>query len=169
MQNIKISPSILSSDFAQLGEEVKKLCNAGADYIHVDVMDGHFVPNITIGPIVVKHIKASSTVPLDVHLMIENPASYAEQFINAGADILTFHIESVKSPFQVINNIKSMNKVRIGVAIKPSTPATALHNIMHKLDLILVMTVEPGFAGQKFMHLQILKIADISDVVVVLP
>jgi ribulose-phosphate 3-epimerase len=165
MQNIKISPSILSADFACLGDEVIKLCEAGADYIHIDVMDGHFVPNITIGSAVIESIKQVSTVPLDVHLMIENVESYAQQFIKAGADILTFHLESAQANLQLINYIRSLGKVRIGIAISPSTPATILRDIIHEVDLVLVMTVEPGFAKQKFMHSQVKKIAAVKSLI----
>lgn len=153
MNNIIISPSILSADFANLERDIKKVEISGADWLHIDVMDGHFVPNITIGIPVVKSIKKISNIPLDVHLMIENPEKYAESFIQAGADILTFHYEAMKSEddiLQLINLIKSMN-CKAGMSIKPKTPAEEIIKYLEYLDLLLVMTVEPGFGGQKFM------------------
>lgn len=153
MNNIIISPSILSADFANLERDIKKVEISGADWLHIDVMDGHFVPNITIGIPVVKSIKKISNIPLDVHLMIENPEKYAESFIQAGADILTFHYEAMKSEddiLQLINLIKSMN-CKAGMSIKPKTPAEEIIKYLKYLDLLLVMTVEPGFGGQKFM------------------
>lgn len=150
MNNTIIAPSILSADFACLSNEIKKVENAGADWIHVDVMDGHFVPNLTIGAPVVKDIRKITNIPLDVHLMIENPEKYLDDFINAGSDIITFHIEAVKNPIELIRKIKSKG-IKAGVSIKPKTPVSEIISLIKEVDLILVMTVEPGFGGQKFM------------------
>ena len=150
MSNVIISPSILSADFANLERDIKLVEDAGADWIHVDVMDGHFVPNITIGVPVVKSIKKIAKIPLDVHLMIENPEKYIKPFADAGADILTFHYEAVQDVKSVIDLIKSFN-VKAGVSIKPKTPPEKILDYLKYLDLLLVMTVEPGFGGQSFM------------------
>ena len=147
-----IAPSILSSDFANLEAEIKRLEENGADWVHVDVMDGHFVPNLTIGAPVVKAIKPVTKLPMDVHLMIENPAKYVKDFALAGADIITFHYEATKeTTFDVINIIKSYG-VKVGLSIKPKTPVSAIKLYLDMVDLVLVMTVEPGFGGQKFME-----------------
>src|SRR5574344_247833 len=148
-----ISPSILSADFANLGNDIKCVEDAGADWIHVDVMDGHFVPNISIGVPVVKSIKKVTQLPLDVHLMIENPKKYAEAFIKVGADIITFHYEAVKEEdiSYLINYIRFFN-VKVGMSIKPKTNPQEILKYLNDLDLVLVMTVEPGFGGQEFMH-----------------
>lgn len=152
MAKIIVSPSILSADFANLERDIKLVERNGADWIHVDVMDGHFVPNITIGIPVVKSIKKVTTLPLDVHLMIENPEKYIEGFVNAGADILTFHYEAVKKENikPLITNIKNLG-VKAGLSIKPKTQPEEIIEFLPDLDLVLVMTVEPGFGGQKFM------------------
>lgn len=152
MAKIIVSPSILSADFANLERDIKLVERNGADWIHVDVMDGHFVPNITIGIPVVKSIKKVTTLPLDVHLMIENPEKYIEDFANAGADILTFHYEAVKkeNTKPLITNIKNLG-VKAGLSIKPKTQPEEILEFLPDLDLVLVMTVEPGFGGQKFM------------------
>lgn len=152
MANIIVSPSILSADFANLERDIKLVERNGADWIHVDVMDGHFVPNITIGIPVVKSIKKVTTLPLDVHLMIENPEKYIEDFANAGADILTFHYETVKKENikPLITKIKNLG-VKAGLSIKPKTQPEEILEFLPDLDLVLVMTVEPGFGGQKFM------------------
>lgn len=151
MKNIIISPSILSADFANLERDIKTVENAGADWIHVDVMDGHFVPNITIGVPVVKSIKKITNLPLDVHLMIENPEKYIEPFAIAGADILTFHYEATpQNAKDILAMIKSFN-VKAGISIKPKTQPELIKPLLSNADMVLVMTVEPGFGGQKFM------------------
>ena len=152
MAKIIVSPSILSADFANLERDIKLVERNGADWIHVDVMDGHFVPNITIGIPVVKSIKKVTTLPLDVHWMIENPEKYIEGFTNAGADILTFHYEAVKKENikPLITKIKNFG-LKAGLSIKPKTQPEEILEFLPDLDLVLVMTVEPGFGGQKFM------------------
>lgn len=151
MKNIIISPSILSADFANLERDIKTVEKYGADWLHVDVMDGHFVPNITIGVPVVKSLKAVSSIPLDVHLMIENPEKYIEPFAQAGADILTFHYEAAKDKVEaIVSLIKSFN-IKAGLSIKPKTSPKEVLEYLPLLDMLLVMTVEPGFGGQKFM------------------
>ena len=149
---IIVSPSILSADFANLEKDVHRVEIAGADWLHVDVMDGHFVPNITIGVPVVASLKKVAKIPLDVHLMIENPRKYVEPFANAGADILTFHYEAVKEGeiYDLIKNIRSFG-MKAGMSIKPKTSADKCFKFLPELDMLLVMTVEPGFGGQKFM------------------
>lgn len=151
MSKIIVSPSILSADFANLERDIKKVENAGADWLHIDVMDGHFVPNITIGVPVVKSIKEISTLPLDVHLMIENPEKYIEPFAKAGADILTFHYEAAKDNVkEIIDKIHSYG-INAGLSIKPKTSPEEIIDYLPSLDMVLIMTVEPGFGGQKFM------------------
>lgn len=152
MSKIIISPSILSADFANLEHDIKRVENAGADWLHVDVMDGHFVPNITIGVPVVKSIRQVTDLPLDVHLMIENPEKYIEPFANAGADILTFHYEAVDKEkiSELVKTIKAYG-VKAGLSIKPKTNPDDIIEFLTEIDLLLVMTVEPGFGGQKFM------------------
>lgn len=151
MSKIIISPSILSADFANLERDIKRVEDAGADWIHVDVMDGHFVPNITIGVPVVKSIKKVTNLPLDVHLMIENPEKYIEPFVKAGADILTFHYEAVNDVSAIVDLIKSFG-IKAGMSIKPKTSPDEILKYLEILDLFLVMTVEPGFGGQSFME-----------------
>lgn len=160
--NTIISPSILSADFANLERDIKRVEEAGADWLHIDVMDGHFVPNITIGVPVVKSIKKVASIPLDVHLMIENPEKFIEAFKNAGADIITFHYEAVDDVMAVIDLIKSFN-VKAGLSIKPNTPPGEIFKFLQYLDLVLVMTVEPGFGGQEFMHDCAQKITEIRQ------
>lgn len=151
MSKIIVSPSILSADFANLERDIKKVENAGADWLHIDVMDGHFVPNITIGVPVVKSIKEIATLPLDVHLMIENPEKYIEPFAKAGADILTFHYEAAKDSVKgIIDKIHSYG-INAGLSIKPKTSPEEIIDYLPSLDMVLIMTVEPGFGGQKFM------------------
>ena len=148
---IYVSPSILSADFANLERDIKRIEDGGADWVHVDVMDGHFVPNITIGVPVVASIRKVTKLPLDVHLMIENPEKYVEPFVKAGADILTFHYECGTDIKKTIDLIKSFG-IKVGLSIKPKTTPDVVFPYLKDLDLLLVMTVEPGFAGQKFMQ-----------------
>ena len=149
-QAVKISPSILSADFSKLGEEIISLEKAGADYIHIDVMDGHFVPNITIGPEVIKRLRPVTKLTFDVHLMIAPVDNFVKDFANAGADIITFHPEATKDISQTIKLIKSFGK-QVGVSLKPKSPIDLIENHLKDIDLILIMSVEPGFGGQKFM------------------
>lgn len=151
MEKVIISPSILSADFANLEKDIQRAQKAGADWIHVDVMDGHFVPNITIGVPVVKSLRTVTNLPLDVHLMIENPDKYIEPFANAGADIITFHYETGVNIQNTIDLIKNFGK-KAGISIKPKTKPDVLLPYLKDVDMVLVMTVEPGFGGQEFMH-----------------
>ena len=151
MNQIKISPSILSADFTRLAEQVREAEEAGVDYIHVDVMDGHFVPNITIGPLVVKALRPITKLPLDVHLMIENPEFYIEDFSKAGADIITVHQEATPHLHRTIQQIHDLG-IKAGVSINPSTSVRTLDEIICDVDLILVMSVNPGFGGQSYIH-----------------
>ena len=148
---VKISPSILSADFGRLSEEILSIERAGADYVHVDVMDGHFVPNITIGPLVVEAARRATRLPLDVHLMIENPDLYIPQFAEEGADIITVHQEAVPHLHRTVQLIKSLGK-KAGVSINPATPVQTLDVILEEIDLVLVMSVNPGFGGQSFIE-----------------
>ncbi|MBU6140027.1 MAG: ribulose-phosphate 3-epimerase [Proteobacteria bacterium] len=157
---LKISPSILSADFSRLGEEIKNIEKAGADYIHIDVMDGSFVPNLTIGNEVVKAIRKVSNLPYDVHLMINNPDNHIKNFAEAGSDIITIHAEASIHLDRSLDLIKSFNK-KAGVSLVPSTHEDVLDYVLEKLDLILVMTVNPGFGGQKFLSSQLKKIENI--------
>lgn len=159
---IIISPSILSADFTNLERDIKIVEEAGADWIHIDVMDGHFVPNITIGIPVVKSIKKITNLPLDVHLMIENPEKFVKAFKEAGADVITFHYEAVEDVLSVVKLIKSLG-VKAGLSIKPNTKAKEILKFLPHLDLVLIMTVEPGFGGQSFMHDCAQKIAEIKQ------
>ena len=165
MNNIIISPSILSADFVNLERDIKRIEEAGADWVHIDVMDGHFVPNITIGIPVVKAIKGITKLPLDVHLMIENPDKYIGAFAKAGADIITIHYEACEDNLKEnIDLIKACN-VKVGVSIKPKTSQERLYPYLKDIDLTLVMTVEPGFGGQEFLHHCAMKIPKIKELV----
>ncbi len=155
---IKVAPSILSADFSVLGEEIKKIESSKADMVHIDVMDGHFVPNITIGPLVVSSIRPLTKLPLDVHLMINNPDRYLEAFKDAGADIITVHSEAVHHLDRVVSQISEMG-LKAGVSLNPSTPETAIEYVLDKIDMILVMTVNPGFGGQSFIGDMLKKIS----------
>ncbi len=147
---VKIAPSILSADFSRLGDEIKAVEQAGADWIHVDVMDGHFVPNITIGPGVVADIRKVTGLPLDVHLMIEDPDRYIKDFAEAGADILTVHVEACPHLHRTLHYIKEQ-QVRAGVVLNPATPLSSLEEVLHDIDMVLLMSVNPGFGGQEFI------------------
>lgn len=160
--SIIISPSILSADFTNLERDIKLVEQAGADWLHIDVMDGHFVPNITMGPPVVKSIKKITSLPLDVHLMIENPTKFIKSFKESGADIITFHYEAVENVFEVIKAIKDLG-LKAGLSIKPKTPAEDIFKYLSHLDLVLIMTVEPGFGGQEFIHECAQKIVEIKQ------
>jgi ribulose-phosphate 3-epimerase len=160
----KIAPSILSADFSRLGEEVRAVEEAGADVIHVDVMDGHFVPNITIGPLVVDGLRKLTSLPLDVHLMIEKPDRYIEPFARAGSTWLTFHVEACSHLRSVIKKARQLN-VRPGVVLNPSTPLKILHPILEEIDLVLLMSVNPGFAGQAFIPATLKKIERLRKIV----
>jgi ribulose-phosphate 3-epimerase len=153
-----VAPSILSADFANLEKEVKAIAAAGADWAHVDVMDGHFVPNLTIGIPVVKALKKVSPIPLDVHLMITEPEKYVADFIKAGADYLTIHVEATKDPASVLRQITALG-AKAGITLRPGTSVDSVVPLLNLCDLVLVMTVEPGFGGQSFMHDQIAKIS----------
>ncbi|WP_404466581.1 ribulose-phosphate 3-epimerase [Planococcus rifietoensis] len=161
---IKIAPSILAADFAKLGQEVKEVEKAGADWIHIDVMDGHFVPNITMGPIVVDALRPLTELPLDVHLMIENPDRYIEDFAKAGADYITVHVEACPHLHRTIQLIRSFG-VKPGVVLNPHTPIETIQHVLEDIDLVLFMTVNPGFGGQKFIHSVVPKVAALSQLI----
>jgi len=159
---VKIAPSILSADFARLGEEILAVEKAGADYIHVDVMDGHFVPDMTIGPLIVNAIRPVTNLPLDVHLMIENPDQYIEAFVNAGADYITVHVEAAKHLHRTIHHIKSFG-IKAGVVLNPATPVESIQHVIADVDMVLLMSVNPGFGGQKFIPEVLPKIRKVKE------
>ncbi|MDQ0972737.1 ribulose-phosphate 3-epimerase [Neobacillus sp. NPDC093182] len=159
---LKIAPSILSADFAKLGEEITAVERAGADYIHVDVMDGHFVPNITIGPLIVEAIRPVTKLPLDVHLMIDNPDQYIEAFAKAGADYITVHVEACRHLHRTIHHIKSFG-IKAGVVLNPATPVNTIEHILKDIDMVLLMSVNPGFGGQKFIPEVLPKIRKVKE------
>ncbi|MET0785185.1 MAG: ribulose-phosphate 3-epimerase [Paenisporosarcina sp.] len=161
---IKIAPSILAADFSKLGEEVKEVERAGAELIHIDVMDGHFVPNITMGPIVVEALRPLTKLPLDVHLMIENADQYIESFAKAGADYITVHVEACTHLHRTIQLIRSFG-VKPGVVLNPHTPVEAIQHVLDDIDMVLFMTVNPGFGGQKFIHSVVPKIKQLSNII----
>lgn len=161
---IKIAPSVLSADFSKLGEEIKKAEAAGADLIHVDVMDGHFVPNITVGPLVVEAIKNVTTLPIDVHLMIEEPDEFLKDFIKAGADYITVHIEASTHLHRTVHWIKESG-VKAGVSLNPATPVWSLETILPDLDVVLLMSVNPGFGGQQFIPRTLPKIKTLKELI----
>lgn len=158
-----IAPSILSADFSRLGEEIKAVEQGGADWVHIDVMDGHFVPNITIGPLIVKAAKKVTTMPLDVHLMIENPDLFLDEFIDAGADYLTVHVEACPHLQRTLSYIRQKG-IKSGVSLNPATPLATLEHVLPDLDLVLIMSVNPGFGGQSFIPQVMDKIADLRTV-----
>jgi len=149
-RKIKLAPSILSADFSRLGEQVEEVARAGADYIHLDVMDGHFVPNISFGPAVVEAVRGVTKMPLDVHLMISKPENYVARFAESGADIITVHVEACLHLHRTVQQIKDL-KVKAGVALNPATPLISIEEILPMVDLVLLMSVNPGFGGQKFI------------------
>tara|TARA_B100001758_G_scaffold214676_1_gene199890 strand:+ start:301 stop:960 length:660 start_codon:yes stop_codon:yes gene_type:complete len=163
MKKIKISPSILSANFSELGNEIKRLEQGGADMIHVDVMDGHFVPNLTIGPPVIKNLREITKLPFDVHLMIDPVHKYIKDYADAGADIITIHPEATENLSESINHIKSFKK-KVGVSLNPNTELNLVLDYLDKIDLILIMSVYPGFGGQKFMPEIIKKIKDLDNI-----
>ncbi|MDA9853623.1 ribulose-phosphate 3-epimerase [Candidatus Pelagibacter sp.] len=163
MKKIKISPSILSADFSQLGNEIKRLEEGGADMIHVDVMDGHFVPNLTIGPPVIKALRKQCSIKFDVHLMISPVHKYIEAYADAGADIITIHPEATDNLEESISKIKSLNK-KVGVSLNPESKLDLITNCLEKIDLVLIMSVNPGFGGQKFMPKVLDKVKQLKNI-----
>ena len=163
MKKIKISPSILSADFSQLGNEIKRLEEGGADLIHVDVMDGHFVPNLTIGPPVIKALRKYSSIPFDVHLMISPVHKYIKDYADAGANIITIHPEATTNLMESIDHIKKLNK-KVGVSLNPDTETNIIIDYLDKIDLVLIMSVFPGFGGQKFIPEVVEKIKQLNEI-----
>ncbi|MEL6213937.1 MAG: ribulose-phosphate 3-epimerase [Pseudomonadota bacterium] len=164
MSTVRVAPSILSADFARLGAEIEAIDAAGADFVHVDVMDGHFVPNLTLGPMIVKAVRGATQLPFDVHLMIAPVDPYIEAFAEAGADILTFHPEAGPHAHRTIQSIRA-NGVKAGISLNPATPAAVIEPVIDDIDLVLVMTVNPGFGGQAFIDTQLRKIETIRAMI----
>lgn len=160
---VKLAPSILSADFARLAEQVAEATSAGADYIHIDVMDGHFVPNISIGIPIVASLRPRTNLPLDVHLMIQHPEQYVSQFADSGADIITVHVEACSSLHRLIHSIKELN-VKAGIALNPATTLTSIEEILPYVDLVLIMSVEPGYGGQSFIQSSLDKISRLRKI-----
>jgi len=161
----KIAPSILSADFTRLGEEIKAVEEAGADYIHIDVMDGHFVPNITVGPMIVKAARKATDLPLDVHLMIESPEMYIDDFVKAGSDLITVHVETVTHLHRLLEVIRDAG-VKAGAALNPATPLSSIEYVLRHLDMVVLMTVNPGFGGQSFIPEVLPKISELKKITV---
>lgn len=161
---IKLAPSILSADFARLLEDVKKVEQAGCEYLHIDVMDGHFVPNITLGPAIVKSLRKDVNMVFDTHLMIENPDNYIKDFVDSGSDIIVVHAEACNHLHRTIQNIKSYN-IKAGVALNPATPIETIKHVLEDVDMVLVMTVNPGFGGQSFIEGMIEKIEELKKLI----
>ncbi len=165
MNKVRIAPSILSADFSCLDREIKKVEAAGADMLHIDIMDGHFVPNITIGPVVVKHIRKATKLPLDVHLMIEEPQRLVDAFVDAGSDMITMHIETIDAAgFRAIGTRLKKKKIKVGVSLNPATPLEKIRPVLDAVDFVLVMSVNPGFSGQKFIPEVIAKIKELRSI-----
>ncbi len=162
--NIKIAPSILASNFAKLNDEVISIDNAGADFIHLDIMDGHFVPNLTFGPPIIKSLRSLTKLPFDVHLMVSNPDTLLDEYVNAGANIITVHVEACNHLARTLHYIKSKG-CKAGVAINPHTDIQFIENVIEDLDLILIMTVNPGFGGQKFIKSMVKKISLVKEII----
>ncbi|HDH88254.1 MAG TPA: ribulose-phosphate 3-epimerase [Desulfobacteraceae bacterium] len=160
----KIAPSILSADFTKLGEEIKALEKAGADYIHIDVMDGHFVPNITVGPMIVKAARKVTNLPLDVHLMIVNPERYIDDFVRAGSDLITVHVETVTHLHRLLGVIRDTG-IKAGAALNPATPLSSIEHVLNNLDMVVLMTVNPGFGGQSFISEVLPKIEELKKMI----
>ncbi len=161
---MKIAPSILAADFSKLAEEIKEVEAGGADYIHIDVMDGHFVPNISMGPLIVEAARKVTKLPLDVHLMIENPERYLEDFVRAGADIITVHVEASPHLHRTLQEIRRLG-AKPGIVLNPSTPVDSIKHVLEEIDMILVMTVNPGYGGQDFIEAMLPKIGEIKEMV----
>ena len=159
----KIAPSILSADFTKLGEEIKAVETAGADYIHIDVMDGHFVPNITVGPMIVKAARKITDLPLDVHLMIENPERYIDDFVEAGSDVITVHVETATHLHRLLGVVRDAG-IKAGAALNPATPLSSIQHVLHTMDMVVLMTVNPGFGGQSFIPAVLPKIEELKRI-----